>query len=68
MEATLGGRGILVRVKTAVYPSLPASLTVDEKRVLVARAKYNQKEAWLVKLQIDREGALVGNITWAELT
>ena len=68
METTLGGRGILVRVKTAVYPSLPASLTVDEKRVLVACAKYNQKEAWLVKLQIDREGALVGNITWAELT
>jgi len=68
IEATLGDREILVLVKTAVYPSLPASLTVDEKRVIVARAKYNLKEVWLVKLQIDREGALVGNITWAELT
>jgi len=68
IEATSGGRVILVQVKTAVYPSLPAGLTVHEKRAIVARAKYNQKEAWLVQLQIDREGAVVGSITWAELT
>ncbi|OLD00436.1 MAG: hypothetical protein DMG35_17360 [Acidobacteria bacterium] len=67
IEAAAGTRSLLVQVKTAIWPNFPASLSGEEKRSIVARANRNQKEAWLAQLQINREGALVGSITWTKL-
>jgi hypothetical protein len=67
IEATGATRSLLVQVKTAVYPNTAAYLTANEKNAIVARANRNGKEAWLAQLQINREGSLVGNISWTKL-
>jgi Holliday junction resolvase-like predicted endonuclease len=68
IEANSGIRSILVQVKTAVLPDRPAGLSVEERKAIVARATRNGKEAWLAQLQVNRQGELVGRITWTELT
>ena len=68
IEATGGTPALLVQVKTAVYPNLPADLSAEEKTAIVSRANRNGKDAWLAQLQINREGALVGSISWTKLT
>jgi hypothetical protein len=68
IEATSANRSLLVQVKTAVYPNSPSDLSGEDKRAIVGRASRNQKEAWLAQLQVNREGALIGNITWTNLS
>lgn len=67
IEATSGAKSILVQVKTAVYPNSPADLSADEKRAIVVRANRLGIEAWLAQLQVNREGAMLGGITWTKL-
>ncbi len=67
IQATRDRESIRVQVKTAVYPNLPASLSADEKKAIVARATHNKQQAWLAQLQIDSEGRLLGEIGWTKL-
>jgi hypothetical protein len=67
IEATGMVNKLLVQVKTAVYPSSPASLSAEEKKAIVARANRNGRQAWSAQLQINDKGEMVGDITWAKL-
>ena len=67
IEAIRRDKSLLVQVKTAVFPNLPAGLAADEKKAIVARAVRNQKEAWLAKAQVNDDGALLGEIAWVKL-
>lgn len=67
IQAQSGTKTILVQVKTAVFPNNPVALSTDEKSAIVSRAKNNGYEAWLAQLQINSEGALLGQISWTKL-
>jgi len=67
IEANGNPTSLLVQVKTAVWPSLAASLTEEERKAIVARANRNGRQAWLARLQINNKGGLVGDIVWHKL-
>jgi hypothetical protein len=67
IEATAIQASLLVQVKTAIWPSLPADLAAEEKRAIVARATRSKRQAWLAQLQINNEGVLLGQISWTRL-
>jgi len=58
---------LFVQVKTAIYPSLPASLSADERTAIVRRANNNNREAWLAQVSVSKDGNLIGEITWTKL-
>ena len=67
IEADASQASLLVQVKTALSPALPADLSTEEQRAIVARANRSGKEEWLARLQINSQGALIGEISWAKL-
>jgi hypothetical protein len=67
IEATGSAASLLVQVKTAIWPSSVAGLTVEEVRAIVARANRTGRQAWLAQLQINDKGALIGGIAWTKL-
>lgn len=67
IEATGIANKLLVQVKTAVYPSSPASLSAEEKKAIVARANRDGRQAWSAQLQINNNGDMIGDIVWAKL-
>jgi len=67
IEARSGGKGVIVQVKTAMYPFYPNSLSTDERSRIVGRANRNGWEAWLAQVQIDGRGALIGSVHWTKL-
>jgi hypothetical protein len=62
-----GQVGLLVQVKTAVYPLPPAELSNEEQRNIVARANRSGRQAWLARVNINNVGSLVGQINWKRL-
>ena len=68
IEASGGSVSLLVQVKTAIHPSIPAFPDAEDRKAIVARAQRNGREAWVAQLQINREGVLVGQITWTKLS
>jgi hypothetical protein len=67
IEANGNPTSLLVQVKTAIWPNLPASLSTEEIQAIVARAKRTGRQAWVARLQINNEGALIGDIAWTRL-
>lgn len=67
IDARARDKSLFVQVKTAINPSSPASLSSDERRGIVNRANYNNREAWLAQVSINRNGQLIGDITWTKL-
>jgi hypothetical protein len=67
IEAKNKAGGMLVQVKAALHPNKPASLSSEECRAIVARAKTLGFVAWQAKVQINETGQLVGK-EWQQLS
>lgn len=67
IEAIGSNVELLVQVKTALTPNPAPSLSSDERRNLIARASRTGRQAWLAQLQINRQGARVGDVVWTKL-
>ncbi len=67
IEANGNPTSLLVQVKTAVWPSLAASLSVEETKAIVARAQRIGRQAWVAQLQVNNKGEMVGDIAWTRL-
>jgi len=67
IEARGTNVSLLVQVKTAMTPGLPAGISEDEERNIKSRAARLGWEAWEAKVQVDSRLALVGQITWRKL-
>jgi hypothetical protein len=67
IQATSNKVNLLVQVKTAVFPNVPASLSAEEKGSIKSRAARLSYEAWEAKVQLDADLDLVGNIIWQKL-
>jgi Holliday junction resolvase-like predicted endonuclease len=64
---TAGSPALLVQVKTALWPNVAGWPSAEERKAIVARANYNNREAWVAQLQINNDGALIGAIGWTKL-
>ena len=63
----LGARvSLLVQVKTALQPAVPADLSRDEIRNITSRAKLGY-QAWQAKVTVNADLQLVGKIEWTRL-
>jgi len=67
IEARSSSKNILVQVKTGVAPSVPPTLSGDEKRNISSRASRLGYEAWTAQVQIDNRGNQAGDIAWSKL-
>jgi hypothetical protein len=67
IQATCNKVNLLVHVKTAVFPNVPACSSVEEKGNIKSRATRLSYEAWEAKVQLDANFELVGNIIWRKL-
>jgi Holliday junction resolvase-like predicted endonuclease len=67
IEAHTSTTKILVQVKTAVVPYLPAGLSADERDAIVSRANRLGRQAWLAQVQINSQRLLIGEIKWTKL-
>lgn len=68
IEARGTSANLLVQVKTAMSPNLPAALSGEEERNIKSRAARLGWEAWEAKVQIDSKGNLVGAVGWRKLS
>ena len=68
IQAQKGNRRILVQVKTGLVPNHAPDMPSDERRNIVSRASRLGYEAWLAQLQINSQGALIGQISWSNLS
>jgi hypothetical protein len=59
-------RKLLVQVKTAVPPNSPDTLSAEEAKAIVARARRGNSEAYLAQVLIDDIGRLL-KITYSQL-
>lgn len=66
IEAT-GHEHILVQVKSAVAPSVPAGLSGDELRNIKSRATRLGANAYLAQVTMDSRLRLIGEISWTKL-
>ncbi|MGA7725908.1 MAG: hypothetical protein WCA95_11565 [Opitutaceae bacterium] len=68
IEAHGSPTSLLVQVKTAVSPNVPAVLTADENKNITARAAKLGWQPWLARVTIDAKNQLVGEILWLQLS
>lgn len=61
-------KGILIQVKTALFPNAPAEISADEKKNIIMRAKRENRDAYAAYLKIDSNKKLVGNVDFKILT
>ena len=55
---------LLVKVRTAVHPEDPPSMSDDEEREIKSRAAKIGGEAWEAKVQLNPNLKLLGKIKW----
>jgi len=67
IEASASSKRLLVQVKSALAPNLPASLSDSEKKGITSRAASVSAQAWLAQVQLDGRLAPVGEIKWTKL-
>lgn len=67
IEAIGNPTSLLVQVKSALHPSQPAFLDANESSRIQSRANRLGWQAWLARLQLDRQGNLLGEILWSKL-
>lgn len=67
IEAEAPTNKLLVQVRTAVLPSLPASLSALEGTELKARASQLGLQAWEAKVQLDFTLKQIGKIQWRQI-
>ncbi len=58
---------MLIQVKSAVAPSVPSPLSLDEERQIMAYAHQMGLEAWEAKVQLNSGLQQVGEIQWRRL-
>jgi len=58
---------ILVQVKTAIYPSVPAELTSEENTAIKAKGQRTSRTPKSARLQINDSKQLVGSIIYTDL-
>jgi Holliday junction resolvase len=61
------GKPFLVRVKTAVQPEEPSSLSSDEEKDIVSQVKRIGGEAWEAKVHLDSNLQPTGKINWRKI-
>jgi Holliday junction resolvase len=67
IQATAGGKTMLVQVKTAVCPAFPADISPEERTRITGRAARNGYEAWLCQVRLNPNGSLAW-INWQKLS
>ncbi len=65
--ASSNGRILLARVKSAVHPNEPPSLSSDEERNMESRARRKGAHAWEARVQLSATLQLIGRIRWRKL-
>jgi hypothetical protein len=68
IEGRGNSRSLLVRVKSAVQPNTPDTLSTDEICSLTERAARRGWEAWEARVQLDEQLRQVGEIQWRKLS
>src|ERR1700739_1168024 len=68
IEANGYPTSLLVQVKTAVWPNLPAEVSPAKVKAIVARATKANRQAWSARVQINDAGELLGEIAWKRLS
>lgn len=63
----VGAARLLIQVKSAVYPSQPASLSSDEEGNIKSRATRTSAEAWEARVLLDQRLQLQSEIAWRKL-
>ncbi len=58
---------LLVQVKSAITPNVPADLSSDEVRNIKSRASRLGFQAWAAKVVLDSQLRLIGKISWTQL-
>lgn len=67
LEARNADTTMIVHICTAMAPIIPHELTPSEQHGLSSRAMTLGYDAWSARVQIDGEGALLGDIQWIKL-
>ncbi len=66
IEASKGEKKILVQVKSAVPPDVPASLSADEERNIKSRAIKSGASAHVAKVTLDRSLKAI-DVSWKKI-
>lgn len=67
IDAWNGTTRLLVQVKTAVQPGIPAGLTNAEVQAITPRAGRIQAQAWSAHVTVDSSLRLMGTVSWRKL-